>query len=102
VKYTYDGLGHRTSITYADGRIAIYGYDAAARIIQVKDWAGRTTSYSYDAAGNRVSMTLGNGSSSIYTFDSANRLTAIENHAKQVVTSFSYILLVSAGAMHVH
>jgi RHS repeat-associated protein len=79
--------------TYPNGRVVTYIYDSADRLLQVKDWAGRTTAYLYEALGNVTSTTYANGAVSTYSYDSANRLLTITNRAGgRVLSSFTYSL----------
>ncbi len=78
VAYTYDKVGNRASVTYPDLKVIRYGYDAANRLSQVKDWSGRAFTYSYDAANNRTGIAYPNTTAAAaLTYDAANRLTKI-------------------------
>jgi RHS repeat-associated protein len=89
--YGYDPLGQLTSVTYPDGHVVAYDYDAAGNRIQVDDNGVLTsyvtnnlneytavgdTTYIYDADGNMTSQTDG-GVTTHYTYDVENRLVAV-------------------------
>ena len=89
--YGYDPLGQFTSVTYPDGHIVSYDYDAAGNRIQVDDNGVVTsyvtnnlneyttvgdTTYTYDADGNMTSETEG-GVTTHYTYDVENRLIGV-------------------------
>ena len=89
--YGYDPLGQLTSVTYPDGHIVSYDYDAAGNRIQVDDNGVVTsyttnnlnqyttvgdTTYTYDADGNMTSKTEG-GVTTHYTYDVENRLIGV-------------------------
>jgi RHS repeat-associated protein len=92
-QYAYDAVGNRTSLTYPNGKVVSYQYDALNRLSHVTDWAGKVTAYAYDAAGNLAGTTFPNGASSSYGYDNANRLLQITNQAgAKTVSSFNYSL----------
>jgi len=93
VSYTYDAAGNRTSLTYPDGYVVRYEYDAADRLIRISDGTDSTiAAYEYDAAGRRTRRTLGNGTYTTYEYDSLNRLTRLVNRAPDgaVQSQFGY------------
>jgi RHS repeat-associated protein len=91
VKYGYDGVGRRVSLTYPDGRVVGYAYNSSGLLAQVTDWVGRSTSYTYDPGGRRTASLLANGTASSYLYDSANRLLNITNTAgARLLTSYTY------------
>ncbi|MHC4404022.1 MAG: RHS repeat-associated core domain-containing protein [Planctomycetota bacterium] len=90
-RYGYDPLGQLTSVTYPDGRIVGYEYDALGNRLRVVD-DGVTTeyitnemnqytdvggvTYGYDDDGNMISRTEG-GSTTTYAYDIENRLIEV-------------------------
>ncbi|GHT96232.1 hypothetical protein AGMMS49545_20690 [Betaproteobacteria bacterium] len=95
LKHAYDGLNRRIKTTYPDGtttervwdkldlartkdrngKLTDYRYDAAGRLIEVKD-ALRTIRHAYDAAGRPIRLTDGNGHAVIWTRDVQGRMIA--------------------------
>jgi RHS repeat-associated protein len=89
--YSYDPLGQLTSVTYPNGHIVSYDYDAAGNRIEVDD-NGVVTSYvtnnlnqytavgdatyTYDPDGNMTSKTEG-GVTTRYSYDVENRLVGV-------------------------
>ncbi len=86
--YGYDPLGQLTSVTYPDGQVVNYAYDAAGNRTQVDDNGVVTpyltnnlneyttvggATYTYDADGNMTSETQ-NGVTTTYSYDVENRL----------------------------
>lgn len=59
----------------ASARTTTNTYDAAGRLVSVKDAAGKTESYVYDARGNKTQFTNKLGNVWSYVYDANNRLT---------------------------
>jgi RHS repeat-associated protein len=93
VRYAYDEAGNRTTLTYPDGKLVTYSYDALNRQEQVSDRAGRVIRYRYDAASNLVQILYPNGRGITYQYDAANRLQQVAHRLGAVLTArFAYIL----------
>ena len=76
--YVYDYLGRMQSITYPDGEVLSYGYDAGGQVKSAQGvHYGRTTTYvadiGYDQFGQRVYMKYGNGVETKYVYDENRR-----------------------------
>lgn len=52
--YTYDGVGQLILVMMPDGSTLNYAYDAAHRLVQIRDGLGNRIAYTLDAMGNRV------------------------------------------------
>jgi RHS repeat-associated protein len=93
--YGYDPLGQLTSVTYSNGRVVTYAYDAAGNRTTVTDNGVATayttnalnqytavggTTYAYDADGNMTSKTE-NGVTTTYAYDAENRLVGVTTPA---------------------
>ena len=76
VRYGYDELGNRVSVTYPGGEVVRYTYYASGRIKSVTDSSGRVTYYTYDSEGNLTATERPDGT----------RETNIYNAAGQVIT----------------
>jgi RHS repeat-associated protein len=90
-RYGYDPLGQLTSVTYPDGRVVQYAYDAVGNRTQVTDNGVATAytanalnqytqvggaTYGFDADGNLISKTE-NGVTTTYTYDIENHLVGV-------------------------
>ena len=56
--YRYDPRGLLDRVTLPEGAALSYQYDAAHRLIGIRDNLGNRVSYALDAAGNRLQETL--------------------------------------------
>ena len=77
--FGYDPGGRLTELTYPNGAMSQYGYDAADQLISlVSRRAGgavlASSSYTYDAAGRRKTDTRAGGTTLSYDYDDAGRL----------------------------
>ena len=77
--YTYDKVGNRKSLSYPNGVVAEYLYDARNRLTDLHNHAGETTisrhQYTHYADGNRATLTDQDDRVTTYTYDVLNRLT---------------------------
>lgn len=94
VRYDYDELGRRDSLTYPDRTKISYGYDARGRLATVSDGPGRTLArYDYDAMGRIEKLTRDNGVATGYAYNMAAQLTDIRHtKANEVLASSRYTL----------
>lgn len=76
VSYTYDAAGNRKSMTYPDGEITSYTYDAAERLAEVHAFDGLTR-YQYDALAQRAGTTYPNGMQVDYGYDALGRSASL-------------------------
>jgi len=96
--YTYDNLNRITGVTYTDGTVQSYTYDAVGnRLTKVENSTQTTyaydandrltsagsTSYGYDANGNQTTA-----GANTYTWDDENRLSGASNSSGSV--SYTY------------
>jgi len=102
--YSYDALGRRTLIAYADGQGVQTTYDPAGRVTELLDSASgalnwsydnlnRVTQvsgaqgwvkYGYDKRSRRTSMSTSSGSSTSYGYDERDQVTSIAQDGEQV------------------
>jgi len=99
VSYAYDPVGHRSGMTYPDGKVVQYSYDAVNRLSSVTDWISRVTNYSYDPASRLTGTAYPNTAAISLAYDAANRLTQVKNTypssaigASTPYSSYTYVL----------
>lgn len=95
MEYKSDYLGRMQSITYPDGEVVSYTYDAGGQVTGV---TGENSSYStsfeyvedigYDEYGQRVYIEYGNGVKTEYTYDAERRW--LSNIETECGTGVSY------------
>jgi len=87
VSVGYDGAGRPTSLSYPNGLVLNYQYDAYGRLSRVGSnlggtWATLADSMLYQpAVDQRYAWRFGNGQSSLYSHDTDRRLTQIQGTA---------------------
>lgn len=92
--YTLDAMGNRTAVTTPDGT-ENYTLDELNRLTNVTYANGDVVSYTYDAAGNRLTQTVNGVTTNTYTYDTAGQMTS------DGVTTYTYDAagnLLTAGA----
>jgi len=67
LQYAYDAVGHLVSLTYPDGKLVSYEYDAADRL-------ARVTEYAYDGNGRLISVLRPNGTQMSRSYDDVGQL----------------------------
>src|SRR5579871_901067 len=78
VRYTYNGIGLRTSMTDSTGT-TVWTYNGAYQLVSVhQPLAKKTVTYTYDSAGRRKTMSLDKQTWS-YSYDGAGRLTNVQS-----------------------
>jgi RHS repeat-associated protein len=77
VSHLYDASGNRTRMTYPDGAFMAYEYDAAGRLLLLRENGGPVlASLSHDVVGRRSAMGYA-GTASSYGYDGVSRLTGL-------------------------
>ena len=100
VAYTYDTADNPTSVTYPDGYVLNYEYDAVNRLTRIADGTDATVvAYQYDDAGRRTRKTLGNGTYVTYAYDELDRLTLLVNHAPDDTIQSQFAYTYNAGGV---
>ncbi len=75
--YVWDAAGNMTGITYADGSVFTYQYDALNRMSAALTGATTLASLTYDPLGRRSVLTFGDASSQTWNYNSADRVTSL-------------------------
>lgn len=92
VRYTYDNVGNRKTMTDPKGRVMTYRYDDANQLVRLINSARQRTSYSYDHADRLIRKDAHNGTAAIYTYDAADQLRKLTNRTSsgKLLSTFSY------------
>ncbi len=98
--YAYDNLGRRTSVTFGNGSVQSFGYDAASRLDTLTNNLGGAATthdlvqtFSYNPAGQIASVSRSNDAyawSNHYNVDRGYTLDGLNRIASIGATSFSY------------
>ncbi|WP_205623728.1 RHS repeat-associated core domain-containing protein [Desulfogranum japonicum] len=88
VRYTYDGVGNITSVTYPGNKVVSYTYDEGERMHTVTDWLSGVTTYDYNGAGAINSIIHRNGTKTELKYLESGFLKSYKNlHADGSVIS---------------
>ena len=100
VKFDYDELGRRKTVTWPNGVVSNYAYDAASQLAGLAHKLGTNTissfGYSYDKVGNRTAVSVQRSGVSVqpnlaYSYDPLYHLTqATRPLAAQPNETFNY------------
>jgi len=75
---TFDAIGRVETMTFPDGEVVSYGYDANSGLLEsVTGSAGYVTDITYDAQSRKTGIAYGNGTRADYTYGSDQRLERI-------------------------
>lgn len=85
VSFSYDQRDNLVRMQDSLGT-TIYTYDAANRLISIRDPHGFVVSYQYDEAGNLILLTYPGNKTVSYTYDELNRLQAVTNWLGRTAT----------------
>jgi RHS repeat-associated protein len=66
----YDAAGRLSAVTYPDGEVVPYTYDAAGRLLSVE---GYVTRFNYNSRGQLVSATYANGTTTRFNYSDARQ-----------------------------
>lgn len=77
LKYGWDAVGNRTKLTYSDGNVMAYSFDAANQLVQATDTKAGTFLLAYDLTGHRTSLAFPNGLTTAYNYDVRDRVLSI-------------------------
>jgi RHS repeat-associated protein len=87
VSYTYDNLGHSTTITGAT--TLTYGWDTLGRMTSETQAYG-SIAYLYDLANRRTRLTWQDGTYLTYDYDNVDEMTDIKENGSTVLAGFTY------------
>ncbi|MFH1859706.1 MAG: RHS repeat-associated core domain-containing protein [bacterium] len=92
IRYTYDNLSNRKTMTDPNGGITTYNYDNLNRIIGLITPSNQVTSYEYDSLGRKTKMTYPNGVITTYNYDALSQLLSLihKKPNSQTLASFAY------------
>ena len=75
--YVWDGAGNMTSVTYPDGSVFTYQYDALNRTSEALQGSTVLASLTYDPLGRRSLLSFNDGSTQTWGYDNADRVTSL-------------------------
>lgn len=81
IRYGYDPVGNRVTLTEPDGNTTTYQYDADNRRVRETNAAGDVTLIAYDGVDNVIGTTAPNGNVTTNAYDADNRLTQVTDSA---------------------
>jgi RHS repeat-associated protein len=90
IRYTYDALGKRKTMTDPTGGVTNYIYDSLQRLSSLTDPSGLAFTVSYDPLSERIAMARPFGLSTTYAYDDAGRLTSMVHQGGPGILSFNY------------
>ncbi|CAM4395821.1 RHS repeat protein [Paenibacillus alkaliterrae] len=89
MKFGYDAVGNKTSITDGKGLTTSFTYDARNLLTKVTDANLGVTAYGYDGAGNRTTVTDAKNNVTTYGYNEFNQVSSITNPLNQKI-QFGY------------
>lgn len=104
LRYSYDGVGNRATMTDADGVVWRYDYDESDNLISLEDFGGVVTTFSYDAAGRLTRSTPRGGHPGVdlsLSYDQAGRVTGLTNASRDGGTTFADFVYAYDERFHV-
>jgi RHS repeat-associated protein len=87
--YDYDLVQNKTVITYPDGGVASFSYDAAGMLLSRTDPLGHTTNYTYDGNRNKLTETNALGQTVTHTYDAGGNVASVTDPAGKI-TRWTY------------
>jgi RHS repeat-associated protein len=88
-EYVYDGQGNLVSMTYPDGSIEQWTYDAPGNPIRWTNRRGQPIDLSYNAFGRVTSKTFADGAEVTYAYDARGNLIEAEDATGTYTLSYS-------------
>jgi len=75
MKYAYDAVGNRLTLTDEANQVTRFGYDGSNFLKQVTYPGNEIIRYAYNGAGDRLSEAIGSRTPVLYEYDTGGRLT---------------------------
>jgi len=93
-KFDYD-LDHLkvTQVTNPVGDVYRYRYDPAGRVVEERDYSGRSTDYEYDPAGQLIRKTNPMGETIVYQYDDSGQLISEQASGEKTPRQYEYDVL---------
>jgi RHS repeat-associated protein len=83
--YDYDLAANKTLITYPDGGVATFEYDASGLLLSETDPLNHSTTYTYDSNRNKLTETNALGQTTSHTYDANGNLTSTTDPAGRML-----------------
>ena len=100
LSFGYDRVGNRVRITYPDGNLVRYEYDAMNRLTAVKHGNGTLiAAFAYDPLDREIRRDYANGVYVVRDYDARNDVIRIENAFRDSNVTFDYAFN-PAGGLH--
>jgi RHS repeat-associated protein/uncharacterized repeat protein (TIGR01451 family) len=80
-RYSYALAENKTTVTYSDGGISTFKYDASGLLLSETDPLNHTTTYTYDGNRNKLTETNALGQITTHTYDALGNLTSTTDPA---------------------
>ncbi len=97
LRYSYDGAGRRTGLTYADGKTASWNYDGAGRVSAMTQPGTGSWTVTANGVGNLTSATAPNGGQQTWGYDAGGRLVSTRWYSGSTQIFTDSVTLNAAG-----
>ena len=92
VNYTYDEVGNRRTMTYPEGQVITYTWDALNRLVDLGDSVLGSWTFDCDAGSRRTELVHPSGLKTTYAYNEADWITRMETKTSGgvVIERFNY------------